>query len=85
MCDIGVCNAKSVAQRARLIPGHLLPKVYELLKRLWYAVLIEYSMLEWASPIVVEMMKNGVDIRLCIDYRAVNLLTRLMSYPPPSR
>ncbi|KAE9289079.1 hypothetical protein PR003_g25647 [Phytophthora rubi] len=37
----------------------------------------------WASPIVVIIKKNGVDIRLCIDYRLVNSLTRLMIYPMP--
>ncbi|KAE9336912.1 hypothetical protein PF008_g12791 [Phytophthora fragariae] len=37
----------------------------------------------WASPIVVIIKKNGVDIRLCIDYRLVNSLTRLKIYPMP--
>uniref|UniRef100_A0AAV1V876 Reverse transcriptase domain-containing protein n=1 Tax=Peronospora matthiolae TaxID=2874970 RepID=A0AAV1V876_9STRA len=37
----------------------------------------------WASPIVVITKKNGVDIRLCIDYRRANHLTRLMVYPMP--
>ncbi|POM76019.1 Reverse transcriptase [Phytophthora palmivora] len=37
----------------------------------------------WASPIVVIVKKNGVDIRLCIDYRLVNSLTQLMVYPMP--
>ncbi|TYZ62684.1 hypothetical protein PybrP1_000229 [[Pythium] brassicae (nom. inval.)] len=54
-----------------------------LLKRLLEAEVIEYSTSAWASPIVIVLKKNGVDIRLCIDYRAVNLLTKLMSYPLP--
>ncbi|TYZ66783.1 hypothetical protein PybrP1_006458 [[Pythium] brassicae (nom. inval.)] len=29
------------------------------------------------------MKKNGVDIRLCIDYRLVNQLIKLMNYPLP--
>ncbi|POM76910.1 Reverse transcriptase, partial [Phytophthora palmivora] len=36
-----------------------------------------------ATPIVVIVKKNGVDIRLCIDYRLVNNLTQLMVYPMP--
>ena len=32
-------------------------------------------------PIVVIIKKNGEDVRLCIDYRRVNQLTRLMAYP----
>ncbi|KAE9333740.1 hypothetical protein PR003_g13870 [Phytophthora rubi] len=37
----------------------------------------------WVSPIVVIIKKNGIDIRLCIDYRLVNSLMRLMIYPMP--
>jgi hypothetical protein len=32
---------------------------------------------------VIVMKKNGEDIRLCIDYRLVNQLIRLMRYPLP--
>ena len=32
---------------------------------------------------VMFIKKNGEDIRLCIDYRRVNHLTRLMVYPMP--
>ncbi|POM74748.1 Reverse transcriptase [Phytophthora palmivora] len=32
---------------------------------------------------VVIIKKNGIDIRLCIDYRLVNCLIRLMVYPIP--
>uniref|UniRef100_H3H8X6 Reverse transcriptase domain-containing protein n=1 Tax=Phytophthora ramorum TaxID=164328 RepID=H3H8X6_PHYRM len=45
--------------------------------------MIEPSTSPWASPIVIIIKKNGVDIRLCIDYRLVNSLTRLMVYPMP--
>ncbi|POM69705.1 Reverse transcriptase [Phytophthora palmivora] len=34
-----------------------------------------------ASPIVVIIKTNGIDIRLCINYRLANCLTRLMVYP----
>ncbi|TYZ67793.1 hypothetical protein PybrP1_012413 [[Pythium] brassicae (nom. inval.)] len=46
--------------------------VYELLKRLLESGIIEMSQSKWASPIVIVMKKNGVDIRLYIDYRLVN-------------
>ncbi|OWY92434.1 reverse transcriptase [Phytophthora megakarya] len=45
--------------------------------------MINCSRSPWASPIVVIIKKNGVDIRLCIDYRLVNSLTQLMVYPMP--
>ncbi|OWY96864.1 reverse transcriptase [Phytophthora megakarya] len=47
------------------------------------ATIIASSISPWASPIVVIIKANGVDIRLCIDYQVVNSLTRLMEYPMP--
>jgi hypothetical protein len=32
---------------------------------------------------VIVLKKNGVDIRMCIDYRLVNQLIRLSRYPLP--
>lgn len=84
ICDLEVeSGTKPIAQRARRIPGNLLPKVYELLRRLLESGIIEPSTSEWASPIVIVMKKNGVDIRLCIDYRLVNQLIKLLAYPLP--
>jgi hypothetical protein len=65
VCDIEVePGTKPVAERPRRIKAHLLPQVYELLKKLLKAMLIEYSDLEWASPTVIVMKKDGVTIRL---------------------
>ena len=84
VCDIEVePGTKPIAQRPRRIQPELLEKVYELLKKLLDTGIIEYSDSAWASPIVVVMKKNGVDIRLCIDYRRVNQLIKLMNYPLP--
>ena len=84
VCDLEVePGTKPIAQKARRIPGHLLVKVFELLKKLLEAGLIEFSESDWASPIVIVMKKNGKDIRLCIDYRMVNSLIKLMAYPLP--
>ncbi|OWY98621.1 reverse transcriptase, partial [Phytophthora megakarya] len=47
------------------------------------AEIIRPSTSPWASPIVIVQKSNGVDIRLCIDYKLVNSLTRLMVYPMP--
>ncbi|KAE8966201.1 hypothetical protein PR001_g28484 [Phytophthora rubi] len=81
VCDLDVGDAKPVAQRSRPIRPQHLRKVYELLEKLVQTKLVEYS--DWASPIVIVMKKNGVDIRLCIDYRLVNQLIKLMHYPLP--
>ncbi|KAE9274322.1 hypothetical protein PR003_g29645, partial [Phytophthora rubi] len=39
--------------------------------------------IDWASPIVIVLKKNGVDIRMCIDYRIVNTFIKLSNYPLP--
>ncbi|GMF63168.1 unnamed protein product [Phytophthora fragariaefolia] len=83
VCDLDVGNVRPVAQRARQIAPHLLVKVCELLKKLLETGLIEHSESEWASPIVIVLKKNGVDIRMCIDYRVVNEFIKLSRYPLP--
>ncbi|OWY91777.1 hypothetical protein PHMEG_00039505, partial [Phytophthora megakarya] len=71
VCDIDVGEAKPVAL------------LFELLKKLLEAELIEHSESEWSSPIVIVLKKNGIDIRMCIDYRLLNLLIKLSRYPLP--
>ncbi|OWY96662.1 reverse transcriptase [Phytophthora megakarya] len=77
VCDIDVGEAKPVALRARQIAAPFLVKVFELLKKLLETELIEHSESEWSSPIVIVLKKNGIDIRMCIDYRLLNLLIKL--------
>ncbi|KAE9312741.1 hypothetical protein PR003_g19694 [Phytophthora rubi] len=83
ICDIDVGNAAPIAQRVRKIAPQFREMVSDLLKGLLSAKIIRHSTSPWASPIVVIIKKNGVDIRLCIDYRLVNGLTKLMIYPMP--
>ncbi|OWZ08553.1 reverse transcriptase [Phytophthora megakarya] len=83
VCDIAVGEAKPVALRARQIAAPFLVKVFELLKKLLEAELIEHLESEWSSPIVIVLKKNGINIRMCIDYRLLNLLIKLSRYPLP--
>ncbi|KAE9051437.1 hypothetical protein PR001_g1455 [Phytophthora rubi] len=83
VCDLDVGDAKPVAQRPRSIAPHIMLKAYELLKKLLETELIEFSVSAWASPIVIVLKKNGVDIRMCIDYRVVNGFIQLSTYPLP--
>eukprot|EP00644_Phytophthora_capsici_P005085 jgi/Phyca11/97239/e_gw1.1.1898.1 len=83
VCDIDVGNATPVAQRVRRVAPQFREKLSDLIKGLLSAGIITHSTSPWASPIVVIIKKNGVDIRLCIDYRLVNSLTKLMVYPMP--
>ncbi|POM66563.1 Reverse transcriptase [Phytophthora palmivora] len=45
--------------------------------------LIETSTSPWESPIVIVLKKNGVDIRMCIDYGVVNGFIKLSHYTLP--
>ncbi|KAE9168139.1 hypothetical protein PF005_g28510 [Phytophthora fragariae] len=83
VCDIDVGGTKPIAQRVRKVAPQFREKLSDLIKGLLGARIINMSTSPWASPIVVIIKKNGVDIRLCIDYRLVNSLTRLMIYPMP--
>ena len=78
ICDIDVGDAKPIAQRVRKVAPRYMEKLFKLLKGLLSAGIIKPSESPWASPIVIVVKKNGVDIRLCIDYREVNALTKLM-------
>ncbi|GMF40027.1 unnamed protein product [Phytophthora fragariaefolia] len=80
VCDIDVQGHPPIRQRARRVPLKHLKKLYELLKALLKAGLIAFLNSPWASPIVIVLKKNGVDIRLCIDYKLVNGITLMMEY-----
>ena len=83
VCDIDVQGHDPIKQRARLVPLRYLSKIYELLKGLLKARLISFSRSPWASPIVIVQKKNGVDIRLCIDYQLVYAVKVSMEYAMP--
>ncbi|OWY95821.1 reverse transcriptase [Phytophthora megakarya] len=83
ICDIDVGNAKPVAPRVRKISSQFGEKLADLIRGLLSARMIRASKSPCVYPIVVIVKKNGVDIRLCIDYRLVNGLTQLMVYPMP--
>ncbi|OWZ07313.1 reverse transcriptase [Phytophthora megakarya] len=81
-CDLDVGKTNPVAQRPRSVAPHLSIKVYELQKKLLKTRLIEHSESSWASHPLPDK-KNGVDIRMCVDYRIVNGFITLSNYPLP--
>ncbi|GMF51326.1 unnamed protein product [Phytophthora fragariaefolia] len=83
VCDIDVGGHAPIKQHARRIPLRQLKKLYDLLKGLLKAGLIAFSDSPWTSPIVIVLKKNGLDIRLCIDYKLVNAVTMIMEYAMP--
>ncbi|POM62384.1 LOW QUALITY PROTEIN: reverse transcriptase [Phytophthora palmivora] len=83
VCDIDVGDHPPIKQRARRVALKYLKALYELLKGLLRAKLVSFSKSPGASPIVIVLKKNGVDIRLCIDYKKVNAITMIMEYAMP--
>jgi transposase InsO family protein len=45
--------------------------------------IIEYSNSQWASPVVPVRKKNG-ELRMCIDYRKLNSVTKTDKFPMPN-
>ncbi|ETP18866.1 hypothetical protein F441_06960 [Phytophthora nicotianae CJ01A1] len=78
MCDIDTQGHAPIKQRARRVPLRYLGKLYELLRTLLRAGLIVSSDSPWTSSIVIVVKKNGLDIRLSIDYKMVNAITAIM-------
>ncbi|GMF37535.1 unnamed protein product [Phytophthora fragariaefolia] len=83
VCDIDVQGHPPIKQKARRKPLRHLKQLYELLKGLLKTGLIAFSDSPWALPIVIVLKKNGVDIRLCIDYKMANSVTAIMEYGIP--
>ncbi|GMF23207.1 unnamed protein product [Phytophthora fragariaefolia] len=83
VCDIDVQGHPPIKKKAHRIPLRHLKQLHELLKGLLKAGLIAFSDSPWASPIVIVLKKNGVDIRLCIEYKMVNSVTPTMEYAMP--
>ena len=69
------------------LPAYRLPhafrdQVKKELKEMLEAGIIEHSSSEWSFPKVVVRKKDG-SLRICVDYRRLNSITRVDSYPMP--
>ena len=68
--------------RGRGIPVHRRDEVQKLLKDMLRDDIIEPSNSPWASPIVLVRKKDG-SVRMCVDYRKLNAITRKDAFPLP--
>ena len=75
-------DVKPIAQTKRKIPFHLREKVSEETQRLQELDIIEESSgpTPWVSPVVI-ITKSEVEIRLCIDSRAINTAIERERHP----
>jgi hypothetical protein len=75
-------NNPPIRQALRRQPIAYLTEIDRHLSDLQKQGIVEPSVSPWASNIVVVAKKDG-SLRMCIDYRGVNNVTRKDSYPLP--
>ena len=80
---IDVGHAKPIRQRPYRLPWVHRDAVKKELDMMLKHGIIEESSSEWAQPIVVVPKKGSSEVRLCIDFRKVNQVAKLDSYPLP--
>ena len=73
---------RPIRQAPRRLPYHQKAEVQEEVKKLTQAGVVSESQSPWSSPIVVVRKKTG-EIRLCVDYRKLNDVTRKDAHPLP--
>jgi len=73
---------KPVRQTLRRQPLHYLKEIDRQLGELSSQDMVEPASSPWASNIVVVAKKDG-SLRMCVDYRGLNNVTRKDSYPLP--
>lgn len=75
-------NHPPIKQRARPVPIHYRQAVKEQFLKYLECGAVVPSNSAWASPILCVLKKTG-EIRVCIDYRRLNSITRIPATPIP--
>ena len=75
-------DAKPIKQPMRRVPLAFTGEEEKHLKKMLDCKVIQPSTSEWSSPSVLIRKRDG-DIRWCIDFRAINQVTRKDAYPLP--
>ncbi|EYB80921.1 hypothetical protein Y032_0397g710 [Ancylostoma ceylanicum] len=80
--EIDTENHMPIRQKERPVPMGTRKEFKGLIKGLVEHGILEKSSSEWAFPVVLVRIKDGT-IRLCVDYRQLNKVTKQDSYPLP--
>lgn len=80
--EIDTGQERPVRQPLRRQPLTVLPMIDQQLTEMLEQGIVEPSMSEWASNVVMVKKKDG-SMRFCIDYRQLNLKTRKDAHPLP--
>ena len=76
-------NHRPIKQKPYRTPLTKMQTVNEAVDKMLKADIIEESSGSWAFPIVIVDKKDGSK-RFCVDYRALNAITKPIAYPLPS-
>ena len=79
---IRTADCTPIRQKPYRLPQAYQEKVNKELEEMERHGIIEKSNSEWASPLVIVTKKDG-GIRLCVDYRQLNQVTKFDAYPMP--
>ena len=80
--NIDTGDASPCRQQARRMPFAVREEVAQQLKDMQQNGVIQPSSSPWASPVVMVRKKDGTH-RFCVDYRALNAVTKPDLYPLP--
>ena len=80
--EINTGDSPPIRVPPRRIPSALLPEVNALIDNMLKKGVIQPSTSPWSAPVVLVKKKNG-DLRLCVDYRQLNQVTRRDAFPLP--
>ncbi|KAL6727416.1 hypothetical protein Aduo_009295 [Ancylostoma duodenale] len=81
--NIDTGNHPPIKQKTRPVPIGARQEFKQIIKNLEERGIVRKSRSEWASPVVLVKKKDGA-LRLCVDYRELNKVTKHDSYPLPS-
>jgi len=80
---IELTNNTPIWQRARTFSEPVNREIDRQCKELLSQDIIEYSNSQWSSPVVPVRKKDG-SLRMCVDYRALNRVTKTEKFPMPN-
>jgi hypothetical protein len=80
---IELTNNTPIWQRPRTFSEPINKEIDRQCGELMSLDIIEYSDSQWSSPVVPVRKKDG-SLRMCVDYRALNKVTRTEKFPMPN-
>ncbi|MCP4487899.1 MAG: DDE-type integrase/transposase/recombinase, partial [Gammaproteobacteria bacterium] len=81
-CRIDTGDARPIQQPLRRVPFKQREEIDEAVEELRKLGIIKESSSEWASPLVPVRKPNG-KLRLCVDFRRLNEVTKPLPFPIP--